>query len=298
MSEKMKACVTGGAGFIGSHLAQALVKKGHDVVVLDDLSSGSLPSIEKLKADFIKGDLRDYEVVKKATRGCEVVYHLGAVVGVADCVRNPKLAHEVNSQGTFNVAHACLENDSKLVYASSAGVYGDSVNLPINEKHPINPKNLYSATKYIGEIYCSSMTPNHVILRFFNVYGPGQEKSAYSSILINFIQKILNQQPLQVFGTGEQTRDYVHVSDVVNALTLAGEKKVSGIFNIGSGTQMSVNDVYSILKGISNREIRVLNLPWRTWEVSHSFADISLARKVLGFNPSVDIKTGLGNLFE
>jgi len=148
----MKVCVTGGAGFIGSHLVQSLVKKGHETVVLDDLSAGSLSSIKKLEVDFIKGDLRDFEVVKKATRGCGVVYHLGAVVGVADCVRNPKLAHEVNSQGTFNVAHACLENDSKLVYASSAGVYGDPVSLPINEKHPINPKNLYSATKYIGEI--------------------------------------------------------------------------------------------------------------------------------------------------
>src|SRR5438445_3656309 len=275
----MKVCVTGGAGFIGSHLVQSLVSKGHEVIVLDDLSSGSLSSIENLKIQFIKGDLRNHELVKKVTRGCDVVYHLAALVGVADCVRNPKLAHEVNSQGTFNVAHACLENDSKLVYASTAGVYGDPVYLPIDEKHPINPKNIYSATKYIGEVYCSSMTPNNVILRFFNVYGPGQETSAYSSILMNFIQRILNDQDLQIFGTGEQTRDYVNVSDVVNALILSGEKKVNGTFNVGSGKQMSVNDIYSILREISKKELGTLNLPWRTWEVTHSFADIDLARK-------------------
>jgi len=300
--ETLRILVTGGAGFIGSHLVRALVMAGHSVRVLDNLSTGSLDNLRDVIAsiEFIKGDVRDYETVEGAVRGVDVVIHLAALIDVAESIAKPDLYFDVNVRGTYSVLKAS-KGVSVFVFASSSAVYGEAVRLPIPEDHPLNPKSPYAASKISGEAFVMAFSELYgfrpVILRLFNVYGPKQSR-AYAGVIIEFIRRVSRGEPPVIFSDGEQTRDFVHVNDVVNAIMLAlGNDKARGIYNIGSGIATSINKLAKIILNVMGREdLRPIYAPPRPGDIRHSVADITKAIKELNYRPNVDLKDGLKQL--
>ena len=260
--------VTGGAGFIGSHLVKELVKSGYSVRVLDNLSNGSLENIRDVfdSIEFIKGDIRDKSIVEDALKGVEAVVHLAALIDVAESVEKPELYLDVNVNGTFNLAKAS-RNVSAFIFASTCAVYGEPVKVPIGEDHPLNPKSPYAATKIAGEAFVQAYGNLYgyrpVILRFFNVYGPRQSK-AYAGVITEFVKRATRGEPPIIFGDGEQTRDFVHVKDVTKAIIKALDSdNASGIYNIGSGVAITINDLaHLILKLAGKNNVEPdMNLP-------------------------------------
>ena len=226
--------VTGGAGFIGGHLVTKLAQQGYYVRVLDNLSTGKLSNIEKsLKegsVDFIKGDIKDASTVKAAVSSVDVVFHLAAQISVPLSILNPKLNHEVNVVGTSNLLSASKSAGvDRFVFISSCAVYGEPIYLPIDETHPTNPISPYAESKLTSERECIKLSKEHeieaAVARFFNVYGPKQGLNEYSGVITKFIEKIKKKLPLPIFGDGQQTRDFVFVQDITNALLLASKNK-------------------------------------------------------------------------
>jgi UDP-glucose 4-epimerase len=297
--ESLKILVTGGAGFIGSHLVRALVNAGHSVSVLDNLSTGSLDNLRVVidSIEFVEGDVRDYKTVEGAVRGVDAVIHLAALIDVAESIAKPDLYFDVNVGGTYNVLKAS-KGVSVFVFASSSAVYGESVRLPIPEDHPPNPKSPYAASKISGEAFVMAFSELYgfrpVILRLFNVYGPKQSR-AYAGVIIEFIRRISRGEPPVIFGDGEQTRDFVHVNDVVNAIMLAlGNDKARGIYNIGSGTAISINELAKLILNVIGREdLRPIYAPPRPGDIKHSVADTTRAMRGLRFKPSIRLEDGL-----
>jgi len=300
MIKKARILVTGGAGFIGSNLADGLCSN-NEVIVLDNLSSGALSNLEQSKAriTFIEGDVLDKSVVEKLVADVEFVFHLAANVGNVKSIEDPYFDMEVNIKGTLNLLEACLKSKiKKLVYSSSAAIYGDAEYLPIDEGHPLNPESPYAVSKLAAEKYCFAFHKVHglpvVALRYFNVYGPKQGSSQYANVIPIFFRKIRDGEPLTIFGDGKQTRDFVNVKDVVAANILAAESEETfGIFNIASGKSTTVNELAGHVIGIMNSETERAYVPSRKGEVLHSLADISRAKKSLGFKPTVSIADGL-----
>ncbi|RSN73689.1 SDR family NAD(P)-dependent oxidoreductase, partial [Candidatus Methanodesulfokora washburnensis] len=260
----MKILVTGGAGFIGSHLVKALVEAGYSVRVLDNLSTGSLENLRGLSLDFVKGDVRNYDEVEEAVKGMEAVVHLAALIDVSESVEKPLDYLEVNVKGTLNVARASRNVDT-VVFSSSCAVYGEPEKLPIDEDHRINPKSPYAASKAGGEAYIISYANLYgyrpVILRFFNVYGPKQSR-AYSGVITEFIKRAARGDPLIIYGDGEQTRDFIHVRDAVDAVMRSLKSNASGIYNIGSGKATKISELaYLVLKTMNINALPVYMPP-------------------------------------
>jgi UDP-glucose 4-epimerase len=295
-----RVLVTGGAGFIGSNLVAELVRTGNEVTVLDNISSGYRSNLKPFPSvRLIEKDVRDRNAVEDAARDCDVIFHLAASVGNKRSIDDPFNDASVNVLGTLNVLEAAKNAGvKKVVVSSSAGIFGELKFLPIKEDHPVEPDSPYGCTKLCEEklalAYSKLYSTEVICLRYFNVYGPNQRFDAYGNAIPIFVFRMLRGEPLYIYGTGEQTRDFVHVDDVVQANILAASADgISGVFNIASGKSITVNRLVELImdygKGTSAIEYTVK----RPGDVLHSLADITAAAGVLGYAPAVRIEEGL-----
>ena len=291
----MRTLVTGGAGFIGSNIVERLLELGHEPVVLDNISSGYrenlLPSVA-----FVEGDVREPESVEPAMDRCGVVLHLAASVGNARSIADPRTDSAINVVGTLNVLEAArVHGIDRVVFSSSAGIFGELKTLPIAEDHPQDPDSPYGVSKLAAEkmclVYNRLYGMHNVCLRYFNVYGPHQRFDAYGNVIPIFADRILKGVPVTIFGDGEQTRDFVNVADVADAnLAVAFTPDVSGVFNIGSGGRITINDLARGMQEVSGVHVGVEYAPPRPGDVRDSLADISAAHAAFGYAPSVPIE--------
>jgi len=304
----MRYLVTGGAGFIGSNTVDELVRRGHSVVVLDDLSSGKEDNLAEIrnKITFIKGSITDIEVVRKAMHEAEYVLHLAARTSVPRSVKDPIETNKINIDGTLNVLVAAKELKVKrVVFAASSSAYGETPTLPKIETMQPQPISPYGVTKYVGELYAQTFGRcyglENVSLRYFNIFGPRQDPSSpYSGVLAKFCTAFLEDTQPVVFGDGEQTRDFTFVDNAVQANLLACEApNASGkIFNVGTGGRTSLNEVLQALAKITGKIIEAKYDPPRDGDIRDSQADISQAKEFLGYKPLVDFEEGLTRTFE
>ena len=290
--------VTGGAGFIGSHLVRALARD-NEVTVLDDCSTGDperLPSTVR----FVEGDVRDAAALADAGEGVDLIYHLAANVSVDRSVAEPVWSHSVNVDGTLSVLEFARDSGARVVFASSAAVYGDPASLPVAEDDPTDPRSPYGIEKLAGDGYVRAYNDLYgvetVALRFFNVFGEGQT-SEYAGVITAFVDRVDAGEPLVVHGDGEQTRDFVHVDDVVAACLLAGATEhVGEAFNVGCGTAVSVNELATTVLQAADSDVGTVHADARPGDIEHSRADIGKARELLGYEPSVSLEDGIGPL--
>ncbi|MFH1318716.1 MAG: NAD-dependent epimerase/dehydratase family protein [Candidatus Omnitrophota bacterium] len=297
-----KVLVTGGAGFIGSNLVRLLLEKSYKVVVLDNLSTGYKENLEPFpEVEFILGDVRDDKIVDKALDEIEIVFHLAACIGNVKSLEDPIFDSNVNILGTLNILEkARWRGVKKIVYSSSAAIYGEPHHLPIDEEHPLYPDSFYGVSKLAAEKHCYCCSKIYdldiVALRYFNVYGSNQRYDAYGNVVPIFATCLLKGEPLNIYGDGEQTRDFVNVEDIIQANLAAAEtEKVRGSFNIGSGVSLTVNKLADIIQSVSGISTKIKHQSERPGEVKHSSSDISRAKKVLGYAPQVSVEQGLNN---
>lgn len=295
-----KAVVTGGAGFIGSHLTEALITEGYQVIVIDDLSSGKLNNIEQCrdKIEFVKGSITDFPLLKRLFHGVDYVFHQAAIPSVPRSIENPIASHEVNVSGTLNVLLAASQNKvKKVIYASSSSVYGDVPVLPKNEDMTPRPLSPYAVGKLAAEHYCQVFEQVYqlpsVSLRYFNVYGPRQDPSSqYAAVIPGFISRTLEGKPPIIFGDGEQTRDFTFVRDVVEANLLAARSDVCGVLNVSRGVSITINQLAELIIKLIGKKLEPVHQEPRKGDVKHSVADISKA-KSFGYEPKYDLEKGL-----
>lgn len=304
MSYPFDRClVTGGAGFIGSHLVSHLVESGVQVRVLDNLSTGHLKNLEPVRRriELIEGDLRDSLLVQNAVDGMEVVFHQAALASVPLSVENPVATHDVCVTGTVNVLNAARKAGVKrVVYAGSSSAYGDSPEMPKREDQVPQVLSPYAAAKLAGELYCQSFASSYdlevVRLRYFNVFGPRQDpKSPYSAVIPLFASALLEGRTPRIYGTGEQSRDFVNIRNVVQANLLAATVPgVSGrVYNVASGETISVLELLRLICVELDKPFNPEFLPPRNGDILHSWADISAIRNELGYTPAVGLEEGL-----
>lgn len=293
----MKCLVTGGAGFIGSNLADELIRQGHKVLILDNLSGGKKENINR-KAKFHHVDVTDFKKIKPLFRGVDYVFHLAALPRVQFSIENPLESDSSNVRGTLNVLVASAEAGvKKVIYSASSSAYGDQKIMPLKESFQANPKSPYGLQKYIGELYCKVWTEVYglptVCLRYFNVYGPrNNPDGAYALVIAIFLQQCKLGQPMTITGDGKQTRDFTSVHDVVRANILAMKSSKVGkgeVINIGAGKNQSINKIAKLIGG------PVKYIPAR-FEPHDTLADNSLARKLLGWRPAISIEDGIAEL--
>jgi UDP-N-acetylglucosamine/UDP-N-acetyl-alpha-D-glucosaminouronate 4-epimerase len=294
--------VTGGAGFIGAHIVRGLLARGHQVRVLDDLSSGNLDNLKDApEAEVAVGDFCDPEVTRKALDGVEVVYHIGADPSVPRSVEDPRRAHEINATGTLILLNeARAAGIARVVYASTSAVYGDADIFPTHEEAEMKPVSPYGAAKLAGELYCRSFTRVYgfptVSLRYFNVYGPGQPPDSYY-VVPQFVRALFSGEPANIEGDGSQTRDFVFVDDVVQATLkagTAGPAAFGGAYNVGSGHVISILQMLDMLKDITGgHEPAIRSQPPRLGDVHDTHANLEASARDLGYAPEYDLDRGL-----
>jgi len=300
--------VTGGAGFIGSNIAEALVKRGEEVVILDNLSTGYEKNIAHIKNDiiFIRGDIRDAETVRTALTGVDCVLHEAALASVPRSIEDPALITDVNVRGTLvMLEEARLARVKRFVYAASSSAYGDSETLPKVEHMVPKPLSPYAASKLTGEYYCSVYAHVYGLstlsLRYFNIFGPRQDpKSQYAAVIPIFISHLLAGKQPTIFGDGEQSRDFTYVENVVNANIRASlcERARGETVNIACGTRYTLNELFARMKDTIGCSIDPRYAPPRVGDVKHSQADISAARKLIGYSVAVSFEEGLRRTIE
>ena len=313
MSIMNKTCrnvlVTGGAGFIGSHVVPRLLKLGYAVTVLDNLSTGKLQNLDLVldhpKFTFQRKDITDKALPYEAFEGIDFIIHLAALIDISASVDDPRKNHEVNVDGTFNLLHAAIKHKvRKFVFASSTAVYGGAKTLPIKEDTAVYPISPYAASKLAGEAYCQAFANCYglstIILRFFNVYGPRNEKSPYSGVITKFLRQAVNSEGLTVYGDGKQTRDFIHINDIVEALILALEAKGTDgeIFNICTGMPTSINKLVEAVHLATGQDLHVTHAPARPGEIKFSYGDPSKAAQKLKFTTKVGLQEGLNLLLK
>ncbi|MBN1544763.1 NAD-dependent epimerase/dehydratase family protein [Candidatus Woesearchaeota archaeon] len=292
----MRVLITGGAGFIGSHLVEHF-QKDADVVVFDNFSTGSRKNIDGFRCSVVEGDVADFDVLDSAMRGCDYVFHLAAFVSVPGSIRNPEACFAVNVGGTENVLKVAVKNGvKKVVFSSSCAVYGDSLELPKKESMKPSPKSPYAESKLKAEKLLNKYQKEGKVdtcsLRFFNVFGPRQDlKSQYAAVIPLFIEAALKNRQLCIFGDGKQTRDFIYVKDVVQALVVAMEK-LTGVYNVGTGVETSVNLLADIILTISGSASRIDHLPSRDGDIIRSYGDISEICSE-GFSARYSLEDGL-----
>ncbi len=299
----MRYLVTGGAGFIGSNIVDELVRRGHSVTVLDDLSAGKEANLADVrgKIDFRQGSITDLPTVEAACRGVDCVIHLAARTSVPRSVADPLETNRINIDGTLNVLVAArMAKVRRFVYAASSSAYGETPTLPKVETMKPEPISPYGVTKYAGELYAQAFGHSYGLenasVRYFNVFGPRQDPtSPYSGVLSRFMLAVIEGQQPVVFGDGEQSRDFTYVENVVDETLRACEAPgASGkVFNGGTGARITLNGVLKLLGKITGKKIEAKYVPPRTGDIRDSQADISLARKVLGYEPRVLFEEGL-----
>ena len=307
MGTAEKALVTGGAGFIGSHLVERLLRDGHEVRVLDNFASGHRENLAAVWDDveMVEGDLQSYERVHAAVRGSEVVFHLGALPSVPRSIQDPLTSTATNVTGTLNVLLAARdEGVRRVVFASSSSVYGANRELPQREDAPALPISPYAVSKLAAEGYCRAFGRVYglgtVAVRYFNVFGPRQDpRSQYAAVIPRFITALLEERSPIVFGDGEQTRDFTFVDNTVEGtIRAATADGVSGeVFNLACGQGTSLNRLLEHLDELSGRQVEAVHTDPQPGDIPRSLADISRARQALGYEPAVDIREGLRQTF-
>ena len=299
----MKALVTGGAGFIGSHLVEGLVRRGHEVRVFDNLSTGSLDNLAPVRdaVEVVIGDLRDDEAVNRAVEGVEVVFHQAADPSVPRSISHPRDCYDINVLGTLNLLAAARDAGCRrVVFASSCAVYGNDPRQPKSEELPPAPESPYASSKLAGEELCQVFTRVYgleaVALRYFNVYGPRQSPDGpYASVIPRFIADLRGGARPCVFGDGEQTRDFIFVGDVVEANLRAAtaDEAVGEVVNVGSGRSTSLNTLLTVLAPLIGNTVEPIYEAERPGDVRHSLAETSKARRLLGFEAQTSLAEGL-----
>ena len=301
-----KAVVTGGAGFIGSHITEEMVRRGWRVIIIDDLSSGKIENVQHLlkesQVDFVRGSISDLPLLQNLFAGADYIFHEAAIASVPASIDNPPAAHEVNITGSLNVLLAARDNKvQKVVCASSAAVYGNDPILPKEESMLPDPQSPYAVTKLAMEYYCRVFLQVYhlptVCLRYFNVFGPRQNpNSDYAAVIPKFVQKVKAGQPPLIFGDGEQSRDFIFVNDVAAANLLAAESQAVGVFNIASGQRVNLNQLAQIIIELSgNKNLHPVYGNERQGDIKHSLADIRRAGS-FGFHPQYGLREGLKEL--
>lgn len=303
-----KYLVTGGAGFIGSHIARSLVRMGHEVIIVD-LHEPEIESNHVEGATIRSGSITNVEFIRSlfddSLAGC---FHLAAVASVQKCNENWLSSHQINAYGAVNIMRAAVKYSTPILYASSAAVYGNNSNLPLKETEHPAPLTAYGVDKYADEMHGKVADTIHGIpnagFRFFNVYGPGQDpKSPYSGVISLFIDKILNKQPIQINGDGEQSRDFIYVQDVADALIGAMKKKqneTSGheVYNVCTGVPVSINELATIIEDIVGYKVQRIHAPERPGDIKKSLGDPSFLNQDLNFKAKVSLKEGLKKTIE
>jgi len=311
MLTEYRVAVTGGAGFIGSHIVDKLAKEGAEVLVIDNMSTGQKANIEDAISQghvkLVQQDIIEPTALSNLIRSFEpeAILHLAAKISVQDSVRNPLDVNNVNVDGTLHVLESARKSDvDKIVMASSSAVYGDLPSLPKREDLPVLPLSPYGASKLAAETYVQTYFRvyglNTIVLRFFNVFGPRQSYSIYGGVITVFISHLINRQPITIFGDGEQTRDFIYVKDVVqaNILALCSDKGAGDVFNIASGTPTSINQLYQLVSKIIGLDQPVNYRKARKGDIRHSFADVNQAKRVLNWTPFFSLRNGLKETVE
>ncbi len=301
-----KVVVTGGAGFIGSHIVEYWLGEGAEVNIIDNLRTGFLSNV-KLFPDalFHKGSITDRELVFSVLRNADYVHHLAAFVSVPESIERPEECYDININGLLNVLDGCKElGIKKIVFSSSAAVYGDNPESPKKISTKTGPKSPYGSTKLEGEEHLNSFCNIHglgtVSLRYFNVFGPRQDpKSQYAAAVPIFINRALNNEPIIIYGDGSQTRDFIYVKDVVKANVIAAtNKSVNGVFNVASGSAVSILQIAETIIGITGSKSKIEFRDERAGDIKHSLASIDETKIELGFSPQTDLSDGLVKTIE
>ena len=304
----MKFFITGGAGFIGRHLIASLLENNHDVTIYEDFSNSSEDNIKNIcehGALVIHGDLRDYSLLEKSLKDFDFVIHLSAKIDILESITNPEITNKANVQGTINILKACAKNNiQNIIAASSAAIYGNPKIIPVTEDSVPNPVSPYGADKLSMEFYLRAFSNmynlNTISLRFFNVYGKGQS-NAYAGVITKFLQNIKSKTPLEIFGDGKNTRDYVFIDDLIHGI-LQAIKNIQGqrgnIFNLASGKSTSVNDLAFLMLKISKKKLEIIHKSPRPGDLLFSEVLISKAKEELQYNPKFNLELGLTKLFE
>jgi UDP-glucose 4-epimerase len=303
-----KYLVTGGSGFIGSHLTEALVGAGHDVRVLDDFSTGKAENLRHLKdrVDLVRGSILDAEAVRRAVHDREVIFHLAALPSVTRSVEEPMLSHQVCATGTVQVLdEARKAKVRRVVYAASSSAYGDIEGAVRREDEPVSPLSPYAAAKLAGEYYCRCFTKVYgletVRMRFFNIFGPRQDpKSPYTGVIALFISAMVEGRPVKIEGDGLQSRDFTYVANAAQACIKAASAPVAvgNVYNVGTGGSTTVLDLVKQLNAILGTTVKPEHVAPRPGDVRHSQADITRARRDLGYAPEVSFVEGLRRTLE
>jgi len=300
-----RALVTGGGGFIGSNLARLLLDNGHEVTVLDDFSSGYRSNLEALpEARLVEGDVRDPAALARAIEGADTVFHLAASVGNTRAIERPIEDSEINVLGTLRVLEAARANGTrKVVFSSSAGIFGELKRLPIAEDHPLDPDSPYGVSKLAAEKMCLAYAKLYeleaVCLRYFNVYGPNQRFDAYGNVIPIFAHRLVHGETVTIYDDGEQTRDFVNVRDVAAANLLAARADgVSGAFNIASATQITINELVERLLALTGSDLRPEYLPQEQMFVTNRIGSTELAEELTGFRAGIQLDDGLASVIE
>ncbi len=305
--ELAKALVTGGAGFIGSHLVEHLLAHGVNVTVLDDFSSGTIENLSQVTGnsslEIVRGSVLDRAALVNALKGVDTVFHLAAIVSVARSLEDPLLVNRVNVEGTLTLLEESRKASvNRLIYASSCAVYGNAKKLPVNEEAPLDPMNPYAASKAAGEHYAMVYQRTYgmgvVFLRYTNVYGPRAAIWPHVGVMTKFAERLLSNQPPVVFGDGEQTRDFVYATDVAEATARAAKNSqaIGMVINVGSGIATTIKELAQIMADVSGRRhLEASRGERRRGEIRFSQADTNRAKKVLGFESKVSLREGIGN---
>lgn len=301
----LRVLVTGGVGFIGSHVVEELVRGGYEVVVLDNLSNSDLRNIEGFLDEvvFFKGDVRDSDVVSKAVEGVDAVVHLAALIDAVESFDKPLLYHEVNVYGTHVLLKKCVDlGVSRFIYASTTAVYGEPVNVPTPEDEFLKPINPYGLTKALSEklvkYYSRAYGLKTTIFRLFNVYGPKQWRSRYAGVITKFIERVSKGEPPIIFGDGEQVRDFIYVEDVAKVFIKSLEEGVDGLYNLGTGRGVKIKDLAElVIKAFGLKELKPIHAPPRPGDIIRSVADITKLKEV--FNVKLtDLEEGIRKTIE
>jgi len=294
----MKFAITGGAGFVGSHIVKKLINDGHKVIVIDNLKTGKKENLGAhiANVEFIQGDIRDYDLLKNSFKNIDGVFHQAALASVPDSFRIPNEYHDVNVTGTENIFKLAAQEGFKAVYASSSSVYGNPVKIPISEDHPKKPINPYAKTKLddeeLAQKYASHGT-KIIGLRYFNIFGEGQSRD-YAGVIKKFLENIYNNKPPIVNGDGLQTRDFVYIEDVVSANLLAMQNPIKHAFiNIGTNSSITILELAEQIIKISGLSLKVIHGEALEGDIKQSVADISLAKKLLNWEPKTTLNDWL-----
>ena len=304
----MNILVTGGAGFIGSHLVKHLASEGHKVTILDDFSNGDLKNVWELinnkKVRIIKGDVRDSALLAHITNDIDTIFHLAAQIHIDKSILEPKMTFDVNVTGTLNILELALKKDfEKIIYASTSEVYGSALKEKIDENHPMNPHSPYAASKLAADRLCYAYAEtyglNISIIRNFNTYGPFQKDTGYGAVIPIFIKRVLDGKPPVIYGDGTQTRDFMYIEDAVKAYSLLMNGRTDErVMNFGSGEDVTMNELAELIIRMCGSSVKPVHVGPRAGEVRRLCADTTKSRKLLGFEPSYALKDGLKKYIE